>query len=318
MKAAVTGGTGFIGKLLVQRLLAAGHDVRILSRKANIPHVADHGPAEVFVGDLSSRNTRLSGFLEGVDVLFHCAGEIVNEEVMEALHVGGTRSLLEANDGTLSQWIQLSSVGAYGFRRDGVITEETETRPANVYETTKTQSDECVMSASREQGFKLSIIRPANVIGPGMPNQSLFQMIGAIDRGLFVYFGKRGAMTNYVPASVVADALIACMDREGRQPETFILSEPVPLENVVEAICEGLGRKAPVLRLPASAGQILAGLLGGVPRFPLTRSRLDALTNRACYSAEKFGDVVGFVPRESVLDCMREMARMWKRRHGTT
>src|SRR3990172_6225371 len=81
MIVAVTGGTGFIGKNLVARLVARGDTVRLLTRgctvseKSSLVEVHQCDLVTASIGDLSS-------VLDGVDVLYHCAGQLTNPQEM--------------------------------------------------------------------------------------------------------------------------------------------------------------------------------------------------------------------------------------------
>ncbi len=68
---AITGGSGFIGKQLVNHHIRQGDQVRLLSRK---PPLKDISP-QYFLGDLSNPDVGLSNFVDNVDILYHCAGE---------------------------------------------------------------------------------------------------------------------------------------------------------------------------------------------------------------------------------------------------
>jgi nucleoside-diphosphate-sugar epimerase len=79
MLVAITGANGFIGRLLVARHLSLGDKVRVLSRQDS------QGWSEgvdVVVGDLTQEGVHLSKLVAGVDVLYHCAGELNDEEKM--------------------------------------------------------------------------------------------------------------------------------------------------------------------------------------------------------------------------------------------
>ena len=191
MRAAVTGASGFIGRVLIERLLAEGGDVTVLSRRA--VETAPAGKLRHVRGDLLDAGPHLAEFLRDSDVLFHCAGELYRPAVMEAVHVGGTRNLLtaiaEQATATRPHWIQLSSVGAYGPPQMGaaeprVITEGAPPHPVGPYETTKTQADELVLAASQAGLITQTIVRPANVFGEAMTNQSLRALRQMIRRGL--------------------------------------------------------------------------------------------------------------------------------------
>ncbi len=147
MIVAITGGTGFIGRKLVLRHLAQGDEVRVLSRRpageAGLPDAVD-----IHRGDLAGAMGNLQSFVAGVDVLYHCAGEILDSSRMHAIHVAGTRKLVDAAAGQVGHWVQLSSVGAYGPISQGVITETTSENPLGVYEATKAESDRLVSAAA--------------------------------------------------------------------------------------------------------------------------------------------------------------------------
>ena len=121
MKIAITGGTGFIGRKLVIHHLEQGHEVRVLSRR---PSDSKDLSASVlwFHGDLSA-TLELQSFVDCADVLYHCAGELSDETRMKEVHVEGTKRLIRAAVGRVRRWVQLSSVGAYGKKLEGVITE---------------------------------------------------------------------------------------------------------------------------------------------------------------------------------------------------
>lgn len=103
----------------------------------------------------------------------------------------GTERLLTAAQGEVGLWVQLSSTGVYGPVRSGVVDEERILAPVNSYERTKAAGDLLVQAAAKS-GLKCFILRPSNIYGPDMPNQSLFQLIRMIDLGLFCHIDSRG------------------------------------------------------------------------------------------------------------------------------
>ena len=89
----VTGANGFIGKKLVSELSKIKCQIKILTRKENLSF---NKKIEVFIGDLIDPNISLLGFLKNCDILYHCAGEINDENKMSLLHVNGTQKLLDS------------------------------------------------------------------------------------------------------------------------------------------------------------------------------------------------------------------------------
>ena len=308
MRIAITGGAGFIGRRLLQALLHEGCDVSVLSRVSN-----GLIPAQVRYcqGDLTSPDYHLSQFMEGCEVVIHCAGEIRNVAVMKALHVDGTRRLLGAalreadRRRAKIHWVQLSSVGAYGLPRaaasmERVVTEEVPTHPVGEYEITKTQSDELVVKACRNSSLTYSIVRPSNVFGSDMPNESLRALGAMVRRGLFFYIGRPGAVATYVHVDDVVETLRRCAVDGRAKGSIFNLSNDCLLEEMIGGIADALGVKAPRLRLPEPLVRSAARLAGTVVRLPLTQERIDALVMRTRYPYLKLARELGFAPRIAV------------------
>ena len=313
MIVAITGGTGFIGKKLVARLVERGDTVRLLTRSAAGSGLSS--PVKIYQCDLLSAGVNeLSAMLDGVDVLCHCAGQLTNARAMQALHVDATRKLVAAASGRVGHWVQLSSVGVYDQVRDGFITEESALKPAGQYEITKAESDRIVIDGANHGGYSYSVLRPSNVFGAGMTNQSLFGMIAMIERGLFFYIGKPGASANYIHVDNVAEGLIRCATMDTARNRIFNLSDHRTLEQFAGTIAAALGCTAPWLRIPAPVARLAAMALGRVPRFPLTLSRVDALVNRSQYPVTRIRQELGYDHVTSMEDGVKELVEVYKSR----
>lgn len=300
----VTGASGFIGRALVRHLLATGHQVRVLTRRPSDTVF----PAEVvrIQGDLLEPDALPPGLLDDVDVLFHCAGEIADTSRMRRLHVDGTRALLNlaGQRSALNpaaaplRWIQLSSVGAYGQAERGgtdrVVTEATPEHPRGDYEITKTEADHLLLVAATAGQVRLTIVRPSNVFGVGMPNRSLPGLVNAIRRGRFFYIGDRQAISTYVHVDDVARALVACAKHPVAIGKTYNLSNDCPLRELVDAVADACGRRRPWLVVPEAAVRAVTRLLAARPFWPLTQSRIDALVARTRYPSDLIRAELGF------------------------
>lgn len=315
MRIAVTGGRGFIGERLVARLVARGNNVRVLTR---MQPGKSWSNVETFSGDLTDPDTNLAKFLRGIDVVFNCAGEFRNPELMRAVNVVGTERLIAAADGQIEKWIQLSSVGAYGPVDSGVVTEEWPDAPLGEYEVTKTEADQRVMTAAGAGAFRSTIVRPSNVYGPTMRNRSLFQLIRTIQRGQFFFIGQPGATTNYVHVDNVVDALIRSAASPKADTRVYIVSDHLGLEDFIGIIAERLDRAAPRVRIPSWVARGVAFAGGWFPGFPLTASRIRALTGRAVYSTHRIEAELGYKPVVSMEEGLRQMvdALRAENRHG--
>ncbi len=277
------------------------------------------------MGDLTSPDCPLDQFLMGCELVFHCAGEIRDVGAMHLLHVSGTQRLLQAvlkesaQAGQKMHWVQLSSAGAYGppsgrARVDRIVNEDTPLRPVGEYEITKTKADELVIQASEGGSMTYSIIRPSNVFGAGMTNQSVINMIAMIDRGLFFYIGKPGASANYVHVDNVVDGLIRCGTMQSAKDCVFNLSDHCTLEHFVEVIAAALGRASPRLRIPEPIAYLAGMTFGKLPGFPLTQSRVNAMVNRSIYPISRIQGELGYNHVISMEDGLQELVHIYKQR----
>lgn len=304
----ITGASGLVGKHLLSGYLKTDVEVRLLSRN---PQRNDRNIW--FHGDLTDSNDDLDQFLDGVDVLFHCAGELNDEEKMYDLHVEGTRNIAKAAVGKVKRWVQLSSVGVYGPKRNGVIDEYTKENPVGVYETSKAESDRVLVNIAEEGDMEYVILRPSNIFSVDMKNRSIYRMIEMIRKGLFFYIGEKGAIVNYIHVCGVVAALMLCAVHKNACNKTLIVSDYIYLEDMVTSIAAGLNVKMPSLRLPEKIARGIAYVLRIIPGSPLTKSRIDALTGRARYDSMKIMNDLGYGHPTTLGDAFFEMAQTRKK-----
>jgi len=316
MKIAITGGSGFIGELLVKHHLDRGDDVRVLTRKVG-PHPDDNlEQLEIYRTDLTKQSKVLNDFVDGVDVLYHCAGESNNQDLMYQTHVEGTKNLIVTATGKIGRWVQLSSVGVYGQRIAGNVTEESELKPIGMYETTKMLSDQLVMEAGNEKSFPWIILRPTIVYGSTMTNQSLRQLVSNINRRQFFFIGKSGASVNYIHVNNVIEALYLCASCESRYlGNVYNVSDYCHLDDFVDMISDNLGLENVTLRIPERPIRFITRILENIHGFPLTTSRINALTNRANYPITKISNDLGYQAVVSMQEGIRQFITSWKETH---
>lgn len=307
--ACVTGGTGFIGRTLVKRLLELGYQVRILTRA---PLKWPYQDVQLFLGDLRDEECDLKAFLDDATLLFHCAAELRYKSNYATVNVDGTQRLIEAARGRIKRWVQLSSVGVYGPDLNGLITRETLESPFSSYEQSKTKSDYLVREAGKAGFFEFVILRPSNVIGVGMSSNYVKKLCRLISKGYFVYLGSPGVSVNFIHVHDVVEALITCATHDRARGQTYILSDYEVLENVVKSIADELGCPTPRLRLPKQLSSGLAWLLIRVPRISSRVPGIHALNCRIRYDASSISTELGFVLTKEVLVEIRILTKAWK------
>ena len=183
----VTGGTGFVGSHLVERLLAEGYSVTCLVRDLRRLRWLEGLQVNLVEGDCTKPES-LAAAVQGVSVVFHCAGltKARHARDYDAVNHHGTRNLLAAcarDSSGLEKFILVSSQAAAGPSRDGrPVAEAGIPHPVSDYGKSKLLAEEAVL-ACREL-FPVLILRPPCVYGPR--DVDVFELFRWARRGLTI------------------------------------------------------------------------------------------------------------------------------------
>src|SRR5580704_8126148 len=162
----VTGGSGFIGGRLIERLIADGHGVRALARSdAAAAKVRERG-AEPVPGDLGDADA-LSAGAHGAELAFHAAatlGDWGTREEFEAGNVVGTRKVLAACEAAgVRRFVHVGTEAALLAGQPLVnVDESAPLRPDSpaLYSATKAKAEQIVLAANRGGSFETVVVRP--------------------------------------------------------------------------------------------------------------------------------------------------------------
>jgi nucleoside-diphosphate-sugar epimerase len=264
---------------------------------------------EIFKGDLSTTQDWAQA-LQGVHVVVNIAAEIYDYSHMQEVNVQGPLRLLEAAiQAGVSRWVQMSSVGAYGTVLEGLVTEDWLDRPKGVYEISKADFDVILKNAANQGNIEVCIVRPSNVYGPNMRNQSIYQLMNIISKGWFAYIGPLGASANYVHVDDVVQALDLCTANPRAANQTYIISAWTTMEDMVNALADGLAVASPKKRLNINVAKLLAIVFQKWARWPLTLSRVKAMSSRSQYSTQKIENELGWKVSVPVSYGMSQLAK---------
>lgn len=262
--ACVTGATGMIGARIVQGLLAAGVRVKVLSRK----NKGTDPRAQLVQGDLLDADA-VRYFLEGADLLFHCAAELRDKEKMWQVNVQGTELLVaQARKVKPDYFCLLSSAGVVGETDQLLVDEGTPCNPQNEYEKSKLASEGIVTAGM--DACRVVILRPTNVIddfNPGPFNMALTKNFGNSLKLLL----KGRECAHILHAEDVAEAALFFVDR-ARECGCFFVSrddDEINSNSELWRLCisrmrgEELAQVSPPFSLPISVPFHLRRLLRG-------------------------------------------------------
>jgi nucleoside-diphosphate-sugar epimerase len=282
----VTGGTGFIGSHLLDRLADAGEPVRALVRpKAGRPTTAPRKTAlprgvEAVSGDLAT-GEGLAEAARGADTIIHIAG-VLKALTPDDYYRGNTRATENlarvAARGT--RFVYVSSLSVCGpSPADGSVNEDSETRPVTHYGKSKLEAERIVRSLLPQA----VIVRPPVVYGPR--DTGVFPFLKSISRGveLQIAGGERWFSAIYVRDLV--DGILAASNSPQAIGRTYFLShaEPVNWTHLGDAAARLVSRRRLVLRVPVSAAYgigYLAELWSALTRKPgmVSREKINEAT----------------------------------------
>jgi len=265
MKVLVTGGTGVIGEAAITDLLKHGHEVRLLTRKADEDAKLWPSGVEPWPASICDQN-ELKGCAEGCDLVLHIAG-IIEESpprlTYEGVNVEGTRNIVrEAERCRAGRLIFVSSLGA-----------EAGTSP---YHRSKRRAEEVV------RGFAGGwiILRPGNVYGPG---DDVMSLLLTMVRTLPIVPVIGGGDDKFQPIWV--DDLVAAISESVRRTDLHgrVLElageEQTTINEVLDKLAEITGRSPARIPIPsfiANAGITMASLIGA--KLPVSESQVTMLT----------------------------------------
>jgi len=274
----VTGGAGFIGSHLADRLLEEGKRVVALDnfddfynpalKRRNIQKARQHPRFRLIEGDL-----REPGLLEGLlqqekfDLVAHLAARagvrpsIQNPFLYADVNIRGTLQVLEAcrKSGT-RRLVFASSSSVYGNNSKVPFCEEDPvSRPISPYAATKRAAELMCHTYHHLYGMDIACLRFFTVYGPRQrPEMAIHHFTRLIHEGKKIsLFGDGKSSRDYTYIDDIMDGTLGALSRE-HGFEIFNLGESrtVPLAGLVQAIEKQLGKKAVIEYLPAQPGDV--------------------------------------------------------------
>jgi len=289
----VTGGAGFIGSHLVERLLAAGHTVVILddfndfydpqTKHANIAGLARD--VTVYHVDLrDGESVRNLFHREKVDAIAHLAARagvrpsIQQPRLYYDTNVTGTLHLLEAARVTgVERFVFASSSSVYGASKRIPFSEDEHlTQTLSPYAATKIAGEFLCSTYSHLYNLRVVALRYFTVYGPRQrPDLAVHQFTRRIYAGQPIdQFGDGSTRRDYTYIDDVIQGTMAALQYEGSLFDIFNLGEndTIQLKDLIAAIENALGKKAKINQLPEQPGDM-----------PLTCADISKARKLLCY-----------------------------------
>lgn len=304
----VTGGSGFIGGRLLQRLVGEGRSVRALARSETAAERVTELGAEPVRGELGDPVSLTAG-ADGADVAFHLAahlGEWGPWEDFERGNVVGTRNVLAAcEEAGVERFVHCGTEAALMAGQPLVHVDETAPlRPDSraPYPATKAKAEQAVRQASRD-GFETVALRPRFVWGKG-DTTLLPEMVETVEAGRFAWIGGGTNVTDTTHVDNVVEGLVLAAAKGGGGESYFVTDgEPVVFREFVTALLRTQGVEPPARSLPSWTATPMTRLcetawkllpLPGAP--PMTTFRSWLLTQECTIDISKARSELGYEP----------------------
>lgn len=264
MNVFITGGSGFVGREIITRLMAENHSVRALVRQAE--RLADFSGIETVVGDTTKPDT-LEGKLTGCDAVIHLVG-IIREfpgrgVTFDKLHTQSTANMLKAaQEQGVKRYIQMSANGTRKQAETG-------------YHRTKWAAEEQVL----QSGLDWTILRPSLIFGP---NDMFVNMLARLVKMLPLVPVMGDGQYHLQPVHVddVAKSFVAALDNPETLHRTYSCCGPqaYSYNEILDLIGKALGlTRVRKIHQPLGLMKPMVSILQALPFFPMTSDQLQML-----------------------------------------
>jgi UDP-glucose 4-epimerase len=270
----VTGGAGFIGSHLIDRLVDEGNDVSVIDnlysgKLENIERHIKRGKVDFFEGDI--RDTSLvKKSLIGVDAVFHLAAlisvpfSVSNPELTFDVNLAGTTNLLNAcSEKNVDKFIFVSSCAVFGDTKILPVNENATTKPISPYAESKLLAERDCLSFQQRGLLQSVVLRFFNVYGP---RQGMNDYSGVITRFInrakqkqsLTIYGDGSQTRDFVNVNDIVQALYACLKNSSANGEIFNIGsgKPTSITELAKTVLELTGQNLEISYELARAGDI--------------------------------------------------------------
>ena len=255
-KVLVTGGAGFIGSHLVDRLVKEGYPVRVIDNLSsgkieNIQHHIDTNKVEFIKGDIRDA-TLVNKSVDGVGFVLHLAAIISvpfsmeNPDLTFDVNTQGTHNLLlAAAEKSVEKFVFISSCAVYGDPEVNPVTEDIKTNPISPYAESKLIGERYCLSFNQSNQLKTVVLRFFNVYGP---RQSMNAYSGVItifinkvkQKEPLTIYGDGSQTRDFVNVRDIVHGILASMKTNKTDGEVFNIGsgKPTSINDLAKAVLE--------------------------------------------------------------------------------
>ncbi|MFC1627929.1 NAD-dependent epimerase/dehydratase family protein [Gemmatimonadota bacterium] len=324
MKALVTGGSGFLGSHLVERLVSEGIETICFVRPEDDLRWIEALDIRRIYGDCTDKDSIRPVFDDPPDFIFHLAGiaNAPSDDVYNSVNAGGTQNIVELcleNNISLKRFVLTSSASVMGpSERGSPRSENDDFNPTTAYGRSKVEAEAHVRELDGH--IPWTILRLGLIYGP-RATHGFFPVFRMAARGFLPLTGQMNG--NMIHVEDAARCLIHVARHESAIDRIYLVGEESPssLEEIVNEIVSSVGRRVVRLTVPlpllypiALALQVIGRIRGRVPLLDLRR--LDDMRHRDwLIDSSLIRDETGFTPEIDLATGIRQSVD-WYREAG--
>jgi len=317
MKMFVTGGTGFIGRRLVEKL-AQDQNNQIICLTRNISKVPlpAFNNVEYVEGDITKPET-YEKFMEGIDVVYHLAADLsygnIDTQKMRDTNVLGTSNLFGlADKNDVKKVIYVSTAAIFHPTKDVIANENTpiilEEKNTN-YTRTKTDAH-FVAKDYINKGLPLTIALPSSVYGKGSP--LFLPIIESIEQGKIQFVPFSESRLSLIHADDLCDGIILLQEK-GKSGESYIFSgENLTFIEIIKLIAKIRNKTIRIIKIPDFILKSMFSIKTYADRFLGLKDRFNTemynfISGNLVASDEKARKALGWKNKLSIEKGFKEM-----------
>jgi len=301
MKILVTGGAGFIGSHLVDKLAEKGHEITVFDNlsKGKINFLKKHKGKNYFTfikGDIMDTDS-LRNAVRGSDIVYHLAGnsdtikgiEITNTDLI--LNTTGTYNVLEAMRlENVKKIVFTSTSTVYGYVNEKLKENYGPLKPTSLYGASKLASEGFISAFCHTFSMQSWIFRFANILGPRITHGAVFDFINKLKKNPkeLEILGDGNQFKPYVHVSDCVNGMIMGVEKSKEKINIFNISADT--QTTVKEIAKIVSREMGLdPKFKFTGGEI--GWRGDLPSFFLESSEIKSLGWKTKYTSTEAVEV---------------------------
>jgi len=298
MRSLVTGGSGYFGSLLLEKLLERGHECVSL----DISEAEDYSPeVKFFKADIRNFEAVLEA-CRGIDVVYHNVAQVPlakDRKLFYSVNIRGTENILKAAaKAGVRKVVYTSSSAIFGVPKENPVTEYTLPNPGEAYGRAKLRGEKLCGDYAKA-GLDVSVIRPRTIIGHG--RLGIFQILFEwIREGYNVpVLGKGNNLYQFIHADDLAEACILSANQTGFSVYNCGTDRFGSMRQVLQGLCDYADTGSKVKSVPMAPAIFLMKVTSALGISPLGAYHSLMYGRSMYFDISKAKSELGWQPRFS-------------------